>query len=224
MNKKAQVTIFIIIGLIMLIALGLVLYFRTNVAAEQVIPEIAKTEQVPADVQPIKSYVESCLIEISTEALKKLGDRGGYIDPIKHGLKEGIEPTESDLVAFSPGSDLKVAYWYYLKSNNKCTGQCAFDITPENKLYLYNTPGKVSVESQLDDYINENLNSCLQDFNIFKEQGFTINELGQIKTTTKVGDNDIEFYVNLPLEVQRGSINRIEHFYVIILRKYTSRQ
>ena len=163
-------------------------------------------------MQPIESYVESCLIEKAEEALKKLGDRGGYIDPEKQGLKANPEPTESDLVSFAPGSDLKVPYWFYLKSNNRCRGNCEFQVVPESELFLYRRGSEVSIEGQLDDYINEHLNTCLEDFNAFKQQGFRINPTGEIKTTTKVTDEDVQFYVNYPLEVERNTRNVVEHF------------
>jgi len=215
-QRRAQVTLFIIIGLIILIIAGIALYMSQRITEEAVIPEIAKINEVPADLQPIKSFVESCLMEKAEEALRMLGDRGGYIDPEKQGLRLGNEPTESDLVRFAPGSDLKVPYWVYLKSSNKCTGNCQFKIVPENELFLYRKTGKVSIEGQVDDYINEHLASCLADFQIFKDQGYTINPSGEIKTTTKVRDTDIEIYVNYPVQVERNGRSTLQHYYVII--------
>lgn len=215
-RKKGQITLFIIIGLVILILVGIAIWYYTMVGEEAVIPDIARVAQVPADVQPIESYIESCLIEKAIEALEKLGDRGGYIEPEKHGLSVGTEPTESELVNFAPGSDLNVPYWFYLKSNNKCTGRCEFQIVPENELYLYRKSGEVSIEGQLDEYINEHLATCLADFQVFRDQGFVIDPMGEIKTTTKIGIQNIEFYVNYPLAIERNGRVVIEHYYVVI--------
>ena len=71
MNKKAQITIFLIIGVVLLISSSVLLYIRSQVAEA---PEDFKPviEQVPQEAQPVKLFIEAC-IEIATkEGLKRM--------------------------------------------------------------------------------------------------------------------------------------------------------
>ena len=72
MDKKGQVTIFIIIGIVILIVFGLIFGLRSILSKgnEEIILENNPT---------IKAYVEQCLDEVSKDAIYLLGERGGYI-------------------------------------------------------------------------------------------------------------------------------------------------
>lgn len=73
-SKKAQITIFILIGLILVISIALFLYMRTS-------QEVTTSEVIqPSELQPIKVYVELCLKESLKNALISIGIRGGYYE------------------------------------------------------------------------------------------------------------------------------------------------
>ena len=69
-NKKGQVTIFIIIGI--LIVVGVVLYFVLSGESTEEQP------QVDAEIQPIYNYVQECLDESVNEGIFYIAERGGY--------------------------------------------------------------------------------------------------------------------------------------------------
>jgi len=63
--------------------------------------------------------------------LKQVGEQGGYVsmdDPTltKQSFSVSSRATESDAVLFAPGGSLKIPYWWYLQSDNKCEGLCEF--------------------------------------------------------------------------------------------------
>ena len=85
MNQRGQATIFIVIGiLIVLTVLGW--YIFRNFDIRELTP---KDIEVPQEAEGVKLYVEGCIGDLLETALQKLGARGGYIqlpgDPINVG-------------------------------------------------------------------------------------------------------------------------------------------
>lgn len=220
-NKKAQITVFIIIGIIILGGVGLYAALRKQEIAGELTPEIELTlEEVPAEFMPVDSFVKGCIQAIAEEGITRLGERGGFISPSRYGITSTNEPTESDAVKRSPTSDYEIPYWYYMKSPNDCFGECDFITVPDNQLYLYKKEGeeksKPSIESQIEEYINDNLDICLSDFNALKEQGFNVNILGDISTKASIRDNEVLILVDYPLEFSKIGKKEISKFFVRI--------
>lgn len=215
MNKKAQITVFIIIGIVILLGAGLFLSIREEVIKEELATDIELTiEEVPIEFRPVNSLVEDCLTQIAKEGLTKLGERGGFIDLVRHGINTKEDATTSDAVQFSPGSEYSIAYWFYLNSPNECSGDCQFTITPENKLFLTKKKGPVSIESQLEAYIEENLRVCLNDFIELKAKGFKIEEKGNLEATVMVAENDIVAYIDYPIETEKAGKKTLSKFFI----------
>lgn len=72
-TKKAQVTAFIIIGIILLLLIGMFYYLQRTYLTAQ-FPE----EELPEEIKPIKLAVESCLSAVLDDAVTFVGLRGGY--------------------------------------------------------------------------------------------------------------------------------------------------
>ena len=154
--KRGQITIFIIIGLVILFLIGTAIYLSTRQVTrpfEAVRPAVA---QIPSEAQPLRDLVESCIQRLATDGLRKIGDSGGYVDQ-KYLTYNPLSPTEAEAVQMSPGAGPAVAYWWYLKSNNKCKPpDCIFD---SKRPPLYRGEGALSIEAQLDGYVTNNLRS-----------------------------------------------------------------
>jgi len=89
MNKKAQVTIFIILGIVILITIGFLLYIGLGKV------RLEKTTAIPQQIRPINSFVENCIEGVGLEVLYSIGQQGGYYKP--------------DLIS----TELNTAYFYY---------------------------------------------------------------------------------------------------------------
>ncbi len=213
-NKKSQITVFIIIGIIILGGVGLYAALRKEEIRGDLAPEQIITEEVPSELRPISLLIENCLTQTAKEGLTKLGERGGFIDLVKYGINTKEDTTSSDAVQFSQGSDYSVAYWWHLSSPNECSGNCQFTIIPENKLYLKKRANKPSIESQLEDYINENIRGCLNNFKEVRAQGFKVDEKGDPKTTITVTQNDIAAYLEYPIVAERATKQELSKFLV----------
>jgi len=99
MKKRGQVTVFIILGIFILIAITLFFYLKLNTSIFT--PDVI----VPQQVAPIKRYVESCAYEIGKEAIIILGMQSGYVE-----IPEQIsmDPNAHILA----GGPIKTPYWH----------------------------------------------------------------------------------------------------------------
>jgi len=199
--KKGQVTIFIIIGIILVISVGIFIYlYQTEVIRpfeEVIVPSV---EKAPSEGRPIQDFITACVEATGKDALRRIGDYGGYIDGSSF-MYNPFLPTEGDAVQFSPDSDLIVPYWWFLKSSNDCTGNCIFSsMRPE----LHRKSNKISIEGQLDEYVNQNLKDCLGGLVPFIEQNFEITELDAVETETTIAKDAVYFLVKYPLRISRG--------------------
>ena len=201
-NKKSQTTIFMIIGLIIVIG-AVIFYYSTQKISKPIEPEVKIIEeQVPIEFDPIKNYANDCAYSAGVEGLKIIGKQGGYIsftDKLLNRESFTItnNPTETDVVSFTRDSDLKSAYWWYLKSANNCNADCKF---ASKRPDLRTTDN--SIEKQLERYIDSRFKECLNNFEPFAEQGFKISEAGKIKTDVTIGTDDVIVLVEYPLNVE----------------------
>src|SRR3989344_6619814 len=113
--KRGQVTHFIIAGLIIIIAIVLVLFARSEYLKNLYEEQRTKLVGLPADIKPIEDYVQECIDLSAPIAKDVIALQGGY-----------AYPNESIDIAIA-----NVAYWYDKK-----------DISPsiniiENQMSIY---------------------------------------------------------------------------------------
>ncbi|MBW3018915.1 hypothetical protein KY329_01890 [Candidatus Woesearchaeota archaeon] len=102
--RKGQVTLFIIIGIIILLSVALVLYYQ----AETTKAPARKYVAVPEDIEPVYSYVTECLNQVSKDGLHILGTQGGFIN-----IPGIIENTPSSYIPSDALGVVKTPLWYY---------------------------------------------------------------------------------------------------------------
>ncbi len=201
-NKKAQITMFIIIGIVILIVAGIFLSIRST---QQPPPEkiMKQVIEIPVEFQPLNDFVESCISKTAKEGIIKIGFHGGYIDTNKYGIKANpVNPTESNAFLFNPNDlESSIPYWYYFKSNNKCEEGCGCG---SEQPRLHKKQGDPNIEKQLEGYIDDNIDICLNNFKEFKSQGFEITT-GNPKTTVTIRNNDVMIYVKYKLEAKKST-------------------
>jgi hypothetical protein len=73
LSKKGQVTVFIIIGMLLLLSVAIIFLFQKEILTFE------KRELVPVERGPIESFVTNCLDIVTTEALYLMGQQGGFI-------------------------------------------------------------------------------------------------------------------------------------------------
>ena len=73
-DKKAQVTIFIILGILLVLALILIIAFKQEIVT------FKPGELVPTSKGKIEQFITACVEQAGNEALEKVGAQGGYIN------------------------------------------------------------------------------------------------------------------------------------------------
>ncbi len=100
LSSKGQVTIFIILGLLLLLALLLVIFFRKGAF------EFKPSELIPTEKGRIERLITNCIEGLGDEALSLLAAQGGYIE-----VPTDIKNDAALHLALSPF--LVVPYWAY---------------------------------------------------------------------------------------------------------------
>ncbi|HYD03163.1 MAG TPA: hypothetical protein VEC16_02585, partial [Alphaproteobacteria bacterium] len=211
-NKKAQITMFVIAGIVILFAVALLVYWQNSF--NKVRPPVQQL-LVDDSVKPVQQYVTDCLNAISKDALIRLGQNGGYID-IPSGLKiNPAKPHDSDVLFFPPQN---IPYWYYGRPCEESSVPC---------IYIRDPPvckngvdcalpyrGQNSMEEQLNVFVEENLQACIDDFRIFNDR-FDIDS-GDVKVDAKITEDLVWFKMDYPLSISvKGTSQKIDipYFY-----------
>lgn len=212
-GKKGQATLFIIIGIILLIGITLIIVFRNDI--RQIItqaPNQAIVTEVPPEFVPVSDYVSTCLQKTSIDGLKIIGEHGGYLDPIASGKKLAIssDPMQGSALNLMNNINLSVPYWYYLDAPNDCSQNCKFAF---GWPYLRKEEGSPNIESDLESYIHFNLNTCLNDFKPLKDEGYAFTKVGNITPKVTITDTRILVSLDFPVSVShQGSSHDLDTF------------
>ena len=219
-NKKGQVTIFIIVGIVILFTFAGVMFVTQKATGETLTAEGEPLiTSVPSVFVPLQTYTENCLEQVGKQGLILLGQQGGYIYPDLVGQYSADDPSEADGLLLG---GVKVPYWHYNVQGNK-----------ENKIVFSSLQpkltaaedGSMSIEVQLSRYVEENLPGCLVNYDSFKTQGFRVDfEAQSAAVETIVGEETVGFWLKMEVQAQQGSAETtLEQFYVKVplkLKKY----
>ncbi len=130
--KRGQVTIFIIIAILIVAAVGGYFIYKGLIAKEK----------IPANIQVVETSFLSCLEEDIITGIDVLESQGGYIQ------LPDFEPG-SDYMPFSSQLDFlgnPIPYWYYVSGNN---------------IEREQIPTKESMEKQLGTFIEGKIRDCV---------------------------------------------------------------
>src|SRR3989344_1835269 len=76
-QNKGQVAIFLIIGILLLLAAGVTMYLQGRSIEKGRFEPII--DEVPAEFRPLKEFVDACLEQTTIKGLTLIGLHGGYI-------------------------------------------------------------------------------------------------------------------------------------------------
>ena len=173
--KKAQVTVFVVLAIVIVASVILVFTLRTKFFP-------ATLEKMPEKLKPFAQSYSLCVEDLGQEAVQVLGQRGGYID----------SPAEEQENEFSFGSSLKflgekIPYWFYISGNG---------------LERQQIPLLGGMEKQLENYVEENIGRCDSVVSEFELEGFTIEKKGMPSASAKIKDDEITLRVVMPFNLQ----------------------
>jgi len=186
MFKKGQITIFIIIAILLVAAVGIVLVLRNSMKTGD--------EDLPVGTENVENYVKNCLKIIAENGIVLMGRQGGYY---KFSSEPNIAYSGNDSepgVLFTDLGNINVPYYLYDSKNTM--------------------PPIEKVEEQLSFYVEENLNNCIKDFDIFKQKGFII-DAGSIDAATNILDDKVMVSLDYPVTMKKADIIREKTTYNI---------
>ncbi|MCK4589665.1 MAG: hypothetical protein KAT77_04420 [Nanoarchaeota archaeon] len=208
LKKRGQITVFIIVGVVILLAFIAIFAIRSYVIRQEV-AEVARpiAEELPGEFEALRVFTENCIETVAERGLIRLGQQGGYIYPRTWAGMEFDEtnPTDSDGLAF-PGSDLRVPYWWYNNVENE-----------QNRIALDSKrPSVDDMEDDLARYVDLELARCLDGYSSFVPLGFEVEEEGFV-TRAEIVPGIVKFLVSHPLTIKKGAGEaELENFYVEI--------
>ncbi len=195
MNSKGQITVFIIIGLLILLVAGVLIYYSSSEGAP--VSELPGISAIPEEAREVGNLLSSCINQLTVQGLTNIGDHGGYIN--QNELKNiPLNPTESDSLEFTPNN--KVAYWSFMNAKNNCarTKTCTFGNTPPISLD--------KIKSDLENYVIKNFNTCKEQLKSLQE--WSINELSNPKVNIVFTNNEVGVYLKYPIRVKKGNVQK----------------
>jgi len=144
-NKKGQVTIFIILGIIIIMIAFTLSYLNNENFRENFRGIAFKSIVVPEQAQGVTNYVSGCIEDIAREGIELIGMQGGYVE-LPNYISNNPE-------LYLNVAGLKIPYWLY--------GEDSITEIPELE----------DIETDLENYIVERMNSeC--NLESYKEQGY----------------------------------------------------
>ena len=204
-TKKGQVTLFILIGVIILIGVTVVTFTaqdQQEQATEQVVEEQERRSTSSEETQEIESRIQSCMRDITVEGLEKLSRQGGYLNPeeagVIHDARNAYDNTGVDF--FGDGSQI-VPYWLASDDDPTCTS-CEYD---------FYFPSLLDIQLQTQQYVEQNIEGCV-DFEQFEE--FDIESSSNPITQMRFTPEATEIQVNWDITVENtdGDTFRLNTF------------
>lgn len=207
-KKRGQATIFIILGLIILLTIGVIYYLKTQ-TTEAKLGIALQQDAASGDAVVVQQYVSACLNDISKRAVILLGQQGGYINLSRTDLHsqtfeiDPTDPTSSDAVSLGATD---IPYWWYENTQHGCT-HCS--ITTKN------IPTLENMQEQITAYVKENLAACLDHFAPLEKQGYTVTAAATPAIATAIGDTAVYVQLTYPLTIAKEqSTSTLENWYV----------
>lgn len=178
MQKRGQVSLFIILGIVIVAIIGFIYFYQSsklNISGNQE----NNQQLVNSQLEPIKNKIIGCIEKTSLSAVTTLGKQGGLFYPDK----------------YETFGNYNVSYGCFKSGNQEVTQLPMLqDLNSQLQDYMQNT---VAIKD---------IKNCINGFNEFKKQGLNINENGPLKISTNILNNKITLTINYPLEVKKGEV------------------
>jgi hypothetical protein len=217
-KRKGQVTVFIILGILILLIIALAIYLMSSSKEKKFSPsDILVSEKF----LPVQDYVQQCMNQITSEAVYRIGQHGGYIDPndaVLSGIQFDMKPFtqyDSDAVFIRPlDKNDGIVYWFYSASARGC----------ENCLVGSLAPSLYDMEQQINHYVSKHMTSCLHNYSTFFDRGYTIVDAHDYAIDTSITDDGVIVLMTGDILAELGEdTEKLEKFYTEIdvpLKKY----
>lgn len=217
-KKKAQISTFIILGLLAFLIFGFLFYVMKS-TTEKIAQDSAQDALTKLlEKIPLESYVTLCLDRSLKQALTIIGKQGGYIYKNQPG---SIIPFDVDTINYQGN---KISYlieptparppWYPCFTQDDPPVYCAFinDIGDFNKYifgtsklpFLYKSQGLYSIQRQLESYVSTQTKICTNFTGLMEKEEFEFYNIteGNISAEIFFHEFDTSIILEYPLIIQ----------------------
>lgn len=179
MDKRGQVTIFIILGVVLLVVVILLFFARDLFISGRTSPE-DDSRFLSSQVEPLRSYVQDCANIISLKGIRLISVQGGYFKPYRY----------QTLGLYN------VSYACFINSGAYVNIlPLLSDLDNEFSNYIN------------DDSTQKEFYSCINDFKPFKDKKLKVEEEAKAKISSQIGYEKVGISVFYPLTLSKGSVS-----------------
>jgi len=192
--KKAQITIFVIIGLVLLLIAALFIIAKKTTVEDKP-PQSIITHDFSSVIATYRAGAERCLEQEGALIFQQLFSQGGYADPPTAGFTAiDAYPTRGSAVKLSHNTI--IPYWLEHKASATCRQGCpvSFHIPPLTK-----NDGSNSIEEQAEQLINQRITTCLDAITF--PQDYDVSIQGEPRVTITIGETTITYELERPLTI-----------------------
>ena len=187
MQKRGQVTAFILIGLLILLLVFGVVAVRQGYL-NKALEKLGFARTAPMQVEPLQNFMESCVKQISLEGINLIGMQGGYTNLPEDKIPNSQFTPVEEVLNIIPGSELKTALWFRERGNG---------------IQVLDIPSKARMENELADYVSLNFELCINNLTSFEEQGYILSGSGIPETEAIISDTKVRVTVDFPINVAK---------------------
>lgn len=170
-NKEGQVTIFVVIAIVLIVAVVIFFAVRGNLFQE--------SSLLSEELQPVYDSFLDCVEDKTLVGVNLLESQGGYIYLPGFEAGSSYSPFSSQL-NFAGSS---IPYWYYVSGNN---------------LEKQQVPTKKEMQEQLAEFIEDKIYTC--NFEDFYEEGYAVT-LGNAEVESFINEGEVEININMNLGI-----------------------
>ena len=179
MSKRGQVTVFIILGIIILALFGALLYFKGDLIGINIGDNTDDGFTSP-DIEPVKDVVGECAQIVLLDGIEWVSNRGGYFSPV------------NATSASRTSNDILVAYAWHYDHGTRLPTLTALG----EQINLYMSDHREEIE----DCIDENIGSYLDSWNIENINEFI---LGPVQITEMFVKQELIYPGDQLLSIQK---------------------
>jgi hypothetical protein len=163
-SKHAQITIFVIIGLVILLAISSIIFFTRVISVDE--PNF-DVNDVSIETRPAQLLMETCLEATTIDALQEIGAQGGMLNP----PNPSVPSYRGRSVLYEP---YIVPYWRYLAD---CESPSGCEFSQKKPLCAADAgycgaaeSGYNSIQEDLEEYIAIEIETCINGFESIADQ------------------------------------------------------
>ncbi len=157
-RKKGQITLFIILGLVILVLSLMAYIVSLNTQKSELTPD----EVSELDVKPVREYMQRCMEEVGTDALELIGAQGGY-----YILPDGFDYNDAQSAVFFDNAAITPSMATIESELSDFMNEFIYDCTGEDIGFSFEEGNPITKTTVAQDKVTFNVNA---DLTLFQQE------------------------------------------------------